>query len=262
MEMAYRFFFCATTLPVQACDLIKQRARSITRTALTRTGSVLLEKVSQQRIPQEIMAENIVTKGAGTASGENCVNAENIGALFEEHSDYLYRYALQHFKNEETAKDLVQDTFLAVARAHQTFKGDSTVRTWLTSILRHKLIDHIRKKSTSSETSLNALEERGLEKYFDRDEHWTDLGPRDWGRDPLQSLEQSEFMTIMKGCLEMVPERFRQIFLLKEWDGLSRDEISSELGVTSNNVGVILHRARIYLRDCIGSKWSEGPEET
>ena len=201
------------------------------------------------------------TKKAGSQtaaeSGRSVVGPNDIAALFEEHSDYLYRYALHHFRNEEVAKDLVQDTFLAVARAHHTFKGESTVRTWLTSILRHKLIDHIRKKSTSSETSLNSLEERGLEKFFDNNEHWTEVGPREWGRDPLQAAEENEFISIMKGCLEHLPDRFRQIFLLKEWDGLSRDEISTELGVTSNNVGVILHRARIYLRECIGTKWSE-----
>ena len=104
--------------------------------------------------------------GADPVSKPAAESAADISKLFEENSDYLFRYALQHCKNDELAKDLVQETFLAVARAHQTFKGDSTVRTWLTSILRHKLIDHIRRKSTSSESSLNDLEERGLERFF------------------------------------------------------------------------------------------------
>lgn len=195
--------------------------------------------------------------GADPVSKPAAESAADISKLFEENSDYLFRYALQHCKNDELAKDLVQETFLAVARAHQTFKGDSTVRTWLTSILRHKLIDHIRRKSTSSESSLNEMEERGLERFFDKTGHWTEAGPRNWGRDPLAALEQSKTIEVLKGCLSKLPEKLRQIFLLKEWDGLSRDEISSELGVTANNVGVILHRARVYLRECVGTAWGE-----
>lgn len=189
----------------------------------------------------------------------SALKATDIASLFEEHSDYLYRYALLHFKNPEQARDLVQDTFVAVARAHDTFKGQSSIRTWLTSILKHKLIDHIRRKSTSSEVSLDDLADRGMEHFFDSSGHWTEAGPRDWGRNPEQTAERNEFLSIINSCLGKLLERFRQIFLLKEWDGLSRDQISAELGVTANNVGVILHRARVSLRECVGSNWgSEG----
>jgi RNA polymerase sigma-70 factor (ECF subfamily) len=183
------------------------------------------------------------------------INGADIASLFEEHSDYLYRYALFHFKNPEQARDLVQDTFVAVARSHNTFKGQSSIRTWLTTILKHKLIDHIRRKSTTSEVSLDDLAERGLEHFFDSRGHWTNAGPQEWGRDPEQTAERNEFLSILNSCLGKLPERFRQIFLLKEWDGLSRDQISAELGLTANNVGVMLHRARVSLRECVGLNW-------
>ena len=63
-----------------------------------------------------------------------------------EYGDFLYRFALSRVKDPSVAEDLVQETFLAALRARENFKGRSAGRTWLIAILKHKIVDYIRKK--------------------------------------------------------------------------------------------------------------------
>ena len=65
-----------------------------------------------------------------------------------EHADYLYAYAISRISDEEQARDLVQETFLAALEKVDKFEGKSSERTWLTAILRNKIIDVYRKKSS------------------------------------------------------------------------------------------------------------------
>ena len=64
----------------------------------------------------------------------------------DKYGDLLYRYALSRIKDPSTAEDLVQETFLAALKARRTFRGRSSARTWLIAILKHKIVDHIRKR--------------------------------------------------------------------------------------------------------------------
>ena len=64
----------------------------------------------------------------------------------DKYGDFLYRYALLRIKDPATAEDLVQETFLAALKARRAFKGRSSARTWLIAILKHKIVDHIRKR--------------------------------------------------------------------------------------------------------------------
>lgn len=174
----------------------------------------------------------------------------------EEHSDYLFRCALKHFPDTSAAEEIVQETFVAAVGSIANFKGDSSPRTWLTSILRFKVIDRIRAKTRDNSVSLDEVKDPSLSHYFDEAEHWkSETGPVHWNTQPDALLEQKQLRGILEQCVTKLPERFRNIFLLRELEGLSRDEIAEQLRLSASNIGVILHRARLALRDCLQVHW-------
>lgn len=176
--------------------------------------------------------------------------------LVEENYDYLYSYAFRFFRSEDRAEELVQDTFLAAAESYSRFEGRSSARTWLTSILRHKIIDTMRKREREQPVDIAAIERESLTSLFDEHEHWrAEAGPLLWGTPAERTLSQKQFFGVLDQCLKKLPERMRQIFLLREMEDCEREEISSTLGLSSSNVGVILHRARLSLQRCLQINW-------
>ena len=180
----------------------------------------------------------------------------DLNILVDENFDYLYRYAFRYFRKEEVAEDLVQETFLAATTALKRFQGGSTPRTWLTSILKHKILDRMRVKDREEPIDFNSLEKDSHPKLFNEAEHWhNETGPIFWGASPDSEIKQKQFFTALERCLTKLPSQFRQIFLLRELDGLERGEICEKLELTSSNVGVILHRCRLALQACLQTTW-------
>ncbi len=172
----------------------------------------------------------------------------------DDYADSLYRYALARVKDPSVAEDLVQETFLAALGARKNFKGQSTTRTWLIAILKHKIIDHIRKKTREQDSDkLESLTD-GIDINFADRGDWH-LRPTKWAKNPIKLYEQKEFMDVLYRCLAELPERQATAFMLREMDGLSTDEICKELGITATNSWVMLYRARMTLRRCLETRW-------
>ena len=181
-------------------------------------------------------------------------------AWLEQHGDYLYRYALTRLRDESAAEDAVQETLLAAWRGYASFAGRGAERTWLTGILKHKIIDYFRK--ASRETQLDPLAEEQLEndELFRREDewngHWNDaLGPVEWRDTPAQFLEKGEFWTAFQHCLSSLPERIAFAFTMREMEGCASEQICETLGITNSNLWVMLHRARMQLRRCLETRW-------
>ncbi len=186
----------------------------------------------------------------------SAAHKETVRQWVDEHSDYLFRYARKHFTDQCAAEELVQETFVSAVKAISGFRGDASARTWLTGILRHKIVDRIRSQARNKTVSIDDESERGYDRYFDENEHWrSQTGPIPWNIEPDALMEQRQFMATLDSCLSKLPERFRAVFLLRELDGLSREEISERLELTSTNIGVILYRSRLALRDCLQTNW-------
>ncbi|MEY2686474.1 MAG: hypothetical protein RL375_672 [Pseudomonadota bacterium] len=170
----------------------------------------------------------------------------------EQHRDALLRYALKQLRNPAWAEDAVSDTLLVAIEKPQAFAGGSQLRTWLAGILKHKVIDQIRKHGR--EMSLTPEDDEDVDDLlFAADGHWREA-PQDWG-DPQAQLGQRQFMTVLDACVERLPGLQGQVFMMREWLELDTDEICKQLAISSTNLFVLLHRARLRLRDCLQLNW-------
>jgi len=180
-----------------------------------------------------------------------------------EHGDCLYRTALMRVRNPDIAADLVQDTLLAALRTVENFGGRSSVRTWLLGILKHKISDHFRKlRRETSFTDLGFFKDESPDK-FDSDDFWhhDDRAPRAWKTGGEETLNRAEFLTALQVCLGKLPERVSAVFLMREMDDTPTPEICETLGVSASNLWVMLHRARMALRQCLeDSYFSPDPQ--
>ena len=179
---------------------------------------------------------------------------DNPESWVDSYGDFLYRFALSRVKDPSVAEDLVQETFLAALRARENFKGQSTARTWMIAILKHKIVDHIRKKIREPSTDKIESLSDASDPDFDERGHWQ-KPPGKWAVNPVKLYEQKEFVDVLYRCLAELPERLAEAFIKREMEGLSTAEICKALDITATNSWVMLYRARMSLRRCLDNKW-------
>jgi RNA polymerase sigma-70 factor, ECF subfamily len=163
---------------------------------------------------------------------------------------YLMRYASLQLRDRHAAEDAVQETLLAALAGERAFGGRSNLRTWLTGILKHKIVDAIRRLAREAPL---AGEDAELEALFDSRGHWIEM-PAAWD-DPDTSLEQKQFFSVLEDCLARLPAKTAQVFMMREHLGYETGEICKELGVTPTHCWVLLYRARVALRECLQQNW-------
>ncbi len=187
------------------------------------------------------------TAAAMTASPDFC---RQIDAL----RPALLKYARLQLRNPAWAEDAVSETVLAALEKPQSFGGASQLKTWLIGILKHKLIDQIRKNSRELSTSAGSDDAEDLDELlFTSNGHWRDT-QHDWGN-PEDLLRQVDFMKVLEACVEKLPGQQGRLFMMREWLELESDEICKELAITPTNLWVMLHRARLRLRECLQAGW-------
>ena len=182
----------------------------------------------------------------------------------ERYSDYLYSFALSRLSRKDVAEDMVQETFLAAWNAKAGFKSNASEKTWLTSILKNKIVDYYRKSSTKNE--LNLLDKDSSNSNTDpffRSEgkyegHWTNsASPQDWKKDLKSKVEAEEFQDILRSCLTKLPEKTRAVFVMKMMDDEESETICKELDITPSNFWILMHRAKLQLRKCMQQNWAD-----
>jgi RNA polymerase sigma-70 factor, ECF subfamily len=163
---------------------------------------------------------------------------------------YLLRYAALQLRDRDAAEDAVQETLLAALAGEKGFAGRSNLRTWLTGILKHKIVDHIRRASREQPLGDPADGDASdFDALFDQRGHWIDP-PQAWDN-PEGALEQGRLRTVLEDCLKTLPARTAQAFMMREHLGLDTPELCKELGVTPTHSWVLLYRARMALRLCL-----------
>lgn len=167
------------------------------------------------------------------------------------YGNILYRYALVRIREPEISEDLVQETLLAALKARANYAGQASEQTWLIGILKHKMMDYFRK---ASRDKTQAFDEQFAsatdDDYFDQQGHWQiDLSS---GSGPEKSLEQEQFLEILQACIDRLPPRMAQLFVLSELDGMENEEICKTMSIsTMNNFWVMMSRVRVQLRHCL-----------
>jgi RNA polymerase sigma-70 factor (ECF subfamily) len=175
-------------------------------------------------------------------------------ARVEEERPYLVRYASLQLRDSHAAEDAVQETLVAALAGEASFAGRSNLRTWLTGILKHKIVDIIRRAARDNTLAPDPLAEVAeFDPLFDATGHWVDA-PSAWP-DPDNSLEQKQFFAVLEECLARLPTKTAQAFMMREHMGFETDEICKELAVTPTHCWVLLYRARMALRECLQTNW-------
>lgn len=177
---------------------------------------------------------------------------EDLIEWVNKYSGEMYSWALFKVSDSELAKDLVQDAFLAAAEKISSFKGDSSPKTWLFSILNYKIVDYYRAKLkmpfTTGSDSLSA--------FFDENGEWRpEKRPNAWHEDDKSLLDDENFILILKKCMDLLPDNWNSCVKLKYLLGKSGADICEQMNISKNNYWQIIHRAKLQLRQCIESKW-------
>jgi RNA polymerase sigma-70 factor, ECF subfamily len=169
-----------------------------------------------------------------------------LAAAVHDHARPLFRAARALGFAEAAAEDLVQDVFATFLERPDSFEGRSQLRTWLFGILHRKALERHRVSIQDGRT--DSIDEV-FESRFD--------ARGDWVRPPadLERLFLSEELGgLIRGCMEGLPASQREAFVLREVEGMETAEICKILDVSVTNLGVMIHRARTRLRECLESK--------
>ena len=181
--------------------------------------------------------------------------AQNANDWLNEHGNYLYRFALARLRSTHQAEDAVQETMLAAIKSNN-FEGGSSTRTWLTGILKHKIIDlqrkQIREQPVSDLVDLETTD-TSMDDFFDKQGHWIDA-PQECLM-PDNALEQKQFLTILSNCMEKLPAKLHTLFMMRDVQEIENDTICKELDITATNAWVMLYRARMGIRKCLEINW-------
>jgi RNA polymerase sigma-70 factor (TIGR02943 family) len=182
-------------------------------------------------------------------------DTDDFAAQVEALRPQLLRFARSQLRNDAWAEDAVSDTLLAALEKPQGFAGRSQLKTWLVAVLKHKVVDQLRRHAREA-TVLTTDDGEDLdESLFDSaaGNHWREIPP-DWGS-PEAHLGQRQFFEVLEACIEHLPGVQGRVFMMREWLELDADEICKQLGISTTNLWVLLHRGRLRLRSCLQQRW-------
>ena len=171
------------------------------------------------------------------------------------YGDYLFSYTKNRISNTQDSEELVQDTFLAAFKAKDSFQGKASEKTWLTSILKRKIIDYYRKNSSKKTHSFSEINF-----FYDNEDkrsgRWVeDKVPQNWNKSISQLIENKELGETLNLCMEKLPSKLYEVFKMKTLDDIDSKIICKDLNISSSNLWVMLHRARLNLRNCLEVNW-------
>lgn len=174
----------------------------------------------------------------------------------ELYADYLYGYSLTKIKSTEVAKDLVQETFLSALQGADSFHGLCSEKTWLTAILKNKIVDFYRKEAAKFQNRPGPAAAENQAFFEAEDGRWAaqhyPVGNWDVQPDAMHTLE---FQQILKACMAKLPPLWSSVFTMKHLDEEESEAIMRHLNLTASNYWVIIHRAKVNLRSCLQKNW-------
>jgi RNA polymerase sigma-70 factor (ECF subfamily) len=180
--------------------------------------------------------------------------------LVDQYADYLFRYALLHVRDRSVAEDVVQETFLAALESYGGFSGQSSLKTWLLGILKHKIIDHFRKNWRQAQFTTNDIEAdlaEGAYATFSPATSDDRFVSKEWHANPETKIERNAFWKVLAKGLAGLNSRTATAFALREIEQLSTRDVCERMQISESNLWVMLHRARRHLRECFELNWTK-----
>lgn len=177
----------------------------------------------------------------------------------ESHRSYLLRFATARLREADAAEEVVQEALLAALDGIGSFAGGSTLRTWLTSILKFKIIDFQRRVVTERERFVQPPAEAEdsdttwFDRMFNETGHW--CSPMSSWATPDNAASQKAFFDAFERCMDKLPAVTARVFFQREVLGEETEDICKAESISSSNCWVILHRARLSLRECLDRSW-------
>lgn len=179
-------------------------------------------------------------------------------AFLQDLRQQMIKFAFLQLSSLAQAEDVVQEALTSAFQHLDSFKGRAAFKTWVFSILKNKIIDVLRQKSrlvALSELFKDEESELSVDELFDASGHWHKYeAPQAW-QSPEEMIEQSDFWIIFEACLDHLPAKYAQVFMMREVIELSSNEICSKLELSISNFNVLMYRSRTRLRECLENKW-------
>jgi len=204
-------------------------------------------------------------RGTGVAKEVFVMNQTNSEAVndtaanwVEAHGDYLFNFAIGQVRDPHVAEDLVQETFLAAIKSQGTFSGRSSERTWLVSILRHKLYDYLRRTCRERATRVEPSASSAAGSALDETLLWVHQVAAE-STSPSRRIELAEFREHLEKALGKLPPRVAQVFQLYTIEERPNQEVCERLKISESNLWVMLYRARKQLRVELDGWWQAEP---
>ena len=173
------------------------------------------------------------------------------------YADYLLRYALFRINDELLCEDLVQETFFSALKARDNFKGNSSEKTWLTSILKNKIIDEYRKKGNKlEELNDEIIYETHFEHPDEENAHWKmETCPQIWDTSTLDKMHTKEYHKILHECIQRLSQTHMSILQEKYFEESPSEKICKDFNISKSNYWVTIHRINLNLRKCLEINW-------
>ena len=167
---------------------------------------------------------------------------EGFDRLYRDHVDLIYRYAHRLCGETESAKDLVQETFLNAYQGLKDFRGEAKVSTWLYTIASRACIRMRRKRKGEPEHELS------IEEFVPTSEGEFRLQIPMGGLSPEEAFQNKELREALDQAIDKLPRKYRMALVLRDMEGLSAKEVGTIMGVNERAVKSRLHRARLFVR--------------
>jgi len=179
-------------------------------------------------------------------------------AFLQDLRQQMIKFAFLQLSSLPQAEDVVQEALTSAFQHLDSFKGRAALKTWVFAILKNKIIDVIRQKSrlvAMTELFKDEESELSIDALFDASGHWHKYeAPQAW-QSPEEMMEQADFWIIFEACLNHLPAKYAQVFMMREVIELSSNEICSKLELSISNFNVLMYRSRTRLRECLENKW-------
>jgi RNA polymerase sigma-70 factor, ECF subfamily len=170
-------------------------------------------------------------------AGEN----ELFHELIRPYERLVYVTIFAILKNETEAEDGAQETMISAFKNLKSFRGEAKFSTWLVTIAMNEARKRLRKAKTAAENSIDEPKEEG-------DGDYTPAVLTDWREIPLEALERKELKEKLQEAVQTLPEKYREVFALRDIEELNQEETAAALGINVTLVKVRLHRARMMLQ--------------